>query len=110
MREIAQGLEPCNINFIWIIKFPVGDKTSIEETLPQDYLDRVRRRGLVVEGWASHARIFAHCGFSVMEKDGERRKKLRTMGDKIKIRADEEIDRVMAKLCEKRRQQQQHTK
>jgi len=32
------------------------------------------------------------------------------MGDKIKIRADEEIDRVMAKLCEKRQQQQQHTK
>ncbi|KAG5628216.1 hypothetical protein H5410_013434 [Solanum commersonii] len=33
------------------------------------------------------------------------------MGDKIKIRADEKIDRVMTKLCEKRQQQQQqHTK
>lgn len=50
MREIAQGLELCNINFIWVIRFSVGDKTSVEKTLPKDYLDKVGGRGLVVEG------------------------------------------------------------
>ncbi|PHT59910.1 hypothetical protein CQW23_02273 [Capsicum baccatum] len=40
MREIAQGLELCNINFMWVIRFSVGDKTSVEKTLPQDYLDK----------------------------------------------------------------------
>lgn len=56
MREIAQGLGPSNINFIWVLRFLVGDRTSLEETLPQDYLDR----GLVVERWVPHARTLAH--------------------------------------------------
>ncbi|KAK4380007.1 hypothetical protein RND71_001869 [Anisodus tanguticus] len=60
MREIAQGLELRNINFIWVIRFPVGDKTCNEETIPKGYLDQVRGRGLVVEGWAQQARIIAH--------------------------------------------------
>ncbi|KAI3459674.1 hypothetical protein Pfo_016337, partial [Paulownia fortunei] len=32
IEEIAKGLELCDVNFIWVIRFPVGEKTiSIEE-------------------------------------------------------------------------------
>ncbi|KAL8486278.1 hypothetical protein ACS0TY_023112 [Phlomoides rotata] len=45
--EIAKGVELSEANFIWVIKFPVMEKImSIEEALPQGFLDR----GLVVSG------------------------------------------------------------
>ncbi|KAI3459302.1 hypothetical protein Pfo_015965 [Paulownia fortunei] len=61
IEEIAKGLELCDVNFIWVIRFPVGEKTiSIEEALPQGFLDRVKDRGMVVSGWAPQANILAH--------------------------------------------------
>ncbi|KAI3469434.1 hypothetical protein Pfo_026097 [Paulownia fortunei] len=77
IEEIAKGLELCNVNFIWIIRFPVGETISLEEALPQGFLDRVTERGIVVTGWAPQANILAHpntggfvshCGWSsIME-------------------------------------------
>ncbi|KAL8486283.1 hypothetical protein ACS0TY_023116 [Phlomoides rotata] len=41
IEEIAKGVELSEANFIWIIRFPVMEKTmSIEEVLPQGFLDR----------------------------------------------------------------------
>ncbi|KAL7080970.1 hypothetical protein ACP275_14G011300 [Erythranthe tilingii] len=61
--EISKGLELCDerVNFIWVVRFPVGEKTvTIEETLPRGFLDRVKGRGMVVSGWAPQANILAH--------------------------------------------------
>ncbi|KAI6669274.1 hypothetical protein NL676_004159 [Syzygium grande] len=59
-EEIAYGLELSNVNFIWAVKFPVEEPINLEEALPEGFLERVRGRGRVIEGWASQARILAH--------------------------------------------------
>ncbi|KAL8490698.1 hypothetical protein ACS0TY_022628 [Phlomoides rotata] len=78
IEEIAKGVELSEANFIWVIRFPVMEKTmSIEEVLPQGYLDRVKDRGLVVSGWAPQANILghpstgafiSHCGWSSLNE------------------------------------------
>ncbi|KAG8380606.1 hypothetical protein BUALT_Bualt06G0033200 [Buddleja alternifolia] len=77
IEEIAYGLELSMVNFIWVVRFPVGEKIKIEEKLPKGFLARVGERGIVVEGWAPQRRILSHssvggflshCGWSsVME-------------------------------------------
>lgn len=74
MEELAYGLELSNVNFIWVIRFPSGgEKIKIGDVLPEGYLERVKERGLVVEGWAPQAKILghsstggfvSHCGWS----------------------------------------------
>ncbi|KAL8490649.1 hypothetical protein ACS0TY_022594 [Phlomoides rotata] len=76
--EIAKGVELSEANFIWIIRFPVMEKkTSIEEVLPQGFLDRVKDRGLVLSGWGPQANILghpstgafiSHCGWSSLNE------------------------------------------
>ncbi|KAG8370038.1 hypothetical protein BUALT_Bualt14G0076100 [Buddleja alternifolia] len=78
IEEIAKGLELCDANFIWVVRFPIGEvKISIEDKLPLGFLDMVKERGMVVSGWAPQTRILghssiggfvSHCGWSsVME-------------------------------------------
>ncbi|KAK6122652.1 hypothetical protein DH2020_043605 [Rehmannia glutinosa] len=44
--EIAKGLELSGVNFIWVIRFPVEEKNiSIEEAIPEGFLDRMKNRG-----------------------------------------------------------------
>ncbi|KAL3812807.1 hypothetical protein ACJIZ3_014075 [Penstemon smallii] len=77
IEEIAKGLELSNVNFIWVVRFPIGSDTSIEDALPNGFLERVKDRGIIEEKWAPQAEILAHenvggfmshCGWSsVME-------------------------------------------
>ncbi|KAL3849249.1 hypothetical protein ACJIZ3_011131 [Penstemon smallii] len=60
IEEIAKGLELCGVNFIWVIRFPMGETVNIEEALPRGFLERVKERGKIVEGWAPQANILAH--------------------------------------------------
>lgn len=77
-REFSgHGLELSNVDFIWVIRFPSGEKIRVEEALPRGFLERVGERGKVVEGWAPQQKILrhesiggfvSHCGWSsVME-------------------------------------------
>ncbi|XP_065852035.1 UDP-glucosyltransferase 29-like [Euphorbia lathyris] len=76
-EEIAEGLELSGVNFIWVIRFPKGEETKLEDSLPERFLERVKERGKVVEGWIPQGRILrdskiggfvSHCGWSsVME-------------------------------------------
>ncbi|KAL5569578.1 hypothetical protein UlMin_026153 [Ulmus minor] len=77
IEEIAHGLELSEVNFIWVIRFPVGEKVKIEKAFPNEFLKRVGERGMVMEGWAPQGAILksdrvggfvSHCGWSsVME-------------------------------------------
>ncbi|XP_047306276.1 beta-D-glucosyl crocetin beta-1,6-glucosyltransferase-like [Impatiens glandulifera] len=79
IEEVAKGLELSMVNFIWVLRFSFEEeeKISIEEALPNGFLERVGDRGLVVEKWAPQARILmhpnvggfvSHCGWgSIME-------------------------------------------
>ncbi|GLT67409.1 hypothetical protein SLA2020_397230 [Shorea laevis] len=77
IEEMAHGLELSMVHFIWVVRFPAGDKVSLEMALPEGFLDKVEDRGMVVEGWAPQTKILehpsiggfvSHCGWSsVME-------------------------------------------
>ncbi|XP_047958479.1 UDP-glucosyltransferase 29-like [Salvia hispanica] len=77
MREIAIGLELSGINFLWVARAPAGSEVSLDEAVPEGFLERAKQRGLVVRGWAPQAAILAHpavggfmshCGWSsIME-------------------------------------------
>ncbi|XP_052186633.1 beta-D-glucosyl crocetin beta-1,6-glucosyltransferase-like isoform X7 [Diospyros lotus] len=73
IEEIANGLELSSVNFIWVVRFPSGEKTRVSEALPEGFLARVGERGKIVQGWAPQARILkhpsvggfvSHCGWS----------------------------------------------
>ncbi|KAK4477893.1 hypothetical protein RD792_017158 [Penstemon davidsonii] len=77
IEEIAKGLELSNVNFIWVVRFPIESDTSIDDALPNGFLERVKDRGIIEEKWAPQAEILphenvggfmSHCGWSsVME-------------------------------------------
>nr|XP_043622417.1 cyanidin-3-O-glucoside 2-O-glucuronosyltransferase-like [Erigeron canadensis] len=77
IEDIAHGLELSQVNFIWVIRSPVGVKTSIQQVLPQEFLQRIGDRGIVTDKWLPQAKILSHpstggfishCGWgSVME-------------------------------------------
>ncbi|KAI3470290.1 hypothetical protein Pfo_026953 [Paulownia fortunei] len=60
IEEIAKGLVLSSVNFIWVARSPLGSDIVIEEALPEGFLDRVKQRGIVVQGWAPQAAILAH--------------------------------------------------
>ncbi|XP_073135674.1 mogroside IIIx synthase-like [Henckelia pumila] len=60
MQEIAKGLELCDVNFIWIVRSPVGETININEVMPKGFLHKVKERGIIVKGWAPQAKILAH--------------------------------------------------
>ncbi|THG18571.1 hypothetical protein TEA_010851 [Camellia sinensis var. sinensis] len=77
IEEIAYGLEISGVNFVWVVRFPMGANTSVEKAMPRGFVERVGERGMVVEGWAPQVKILlhpsiggfvSHCGWSsVME-------------------------------------------
>nr|XP_016453011.1 PREDICTED: beta-D-glucosyl crocetin beta-1,6-glucosyltransferase-like [Nicotiana tabacum] len=60
IEEIAHSLELSELNFIWVLRFPLGEETNIENVLPKGFLDRVKEKGVIVEKWAPQARILEH--------------------------------------------------
>ncbi|CAK9138192.1 unnamed protein product [Ilex paraguariensis] len=60
MEEVAHGLELSKVNFIWVVRFPMGEKTMVKDALPEGFLDRVGDIGLIVERWAPQANILGH--------------------------------------------------
>ncbi|XP_047318213.1 beta-D-glucosyl crocetin beta-1,6-glucosyltransferase-like [Impatiens glandulifera] len=59
-EELAKGLELSMVNFIWVLRFSFEEKITVEEALPNGFLERVGDRGLVVEKWAPQTRILGH--------------------------------------------------
>ncbi|KAI8559298.1 hypothetical protein RHMOL_Rhmol04G0161000 [Rhododendron molle] len=60
IEELAYGLELSQVNFIWVVRFPVGENVSVDLALPEGFLGRVKERGIVVEGWAPQVEILRH--------------------------------------------------
>lgn len=76
-EELAHGLLLSNVSFIWVLRFPQGEKISAEEALPEGLVEMVGEKGLFIEDWAPQKRILdhpsiggflSHCGWgSIME-------------------------------------------
>ncbi|KAJ8551440.1 hypothetical protein K7X08_021455 [Anisodus acutangulus] len=60
IHEVAQGLELSKVNFIWVIRFPQGERISIRDALLEGFLERVGERGTILEKWAPQATIPQH--------------------------------------------------
>lgn len=60
IEEIAHGLELSNVNFIWVLRFRKGVELTAEKVLPHGFLDRVKNKGRIIEGWAPQAKILNH--------------------------------------------------
>ncbi|KAK1404655.1 Glycosyltransferase [Heracleum sosnowskyi] len=60
-EAIAEGLLHSNVNFIWVVRFPLGEKMCLEDKLQQlRFYERVGDRGMVVEGWVPQTKILGH--------------------------------------------------
>ncbi|XP_047312600.1 UDP-glucosyltransferase 29-like [Impatiens glandulifera] len=59
-EEIAYGLEQSKVNFIWVIRFPLEEKISVHESIPEGFLTRVGERGLVTDKWVPQGNILIH--------------------------------------------------
>ncbi|CAM8964548.1 unnamed protein product [Rhodiola kirilowii] len=88
MMQLAIALETSHVNFIWVVRPPLGfdinSEFREEEWLPEGFVQRMKNdgdRGLVVHNWAAqvdilrHAAVscfLSHCGWgSVMEAMSE---------------------------------------
>ncbi|XP_020204345.1 UDP-glycosyltransferase 1-like [Cajanus cajan] len=66
LREIALGLEKSEQRFLWVIRseFEEGDSgvvvPSLDELLPEGFLERTQGKGFVVRDWAPQAAILSH--------------------------------------------------
>ncbi|PIM98410.1 UDP-glucuronosyl and UDP-glucosyl transferase [Handroanthus impetiginosus] len=61
IEEVAKGLEISGINFIWVIRFSIGETPiGIEDAFLKRFYDRAKDRGIILTGWAPQAKILAH--------------------------------------------------
>ncbi|CAM0871027.1 unnamed protein product [Alopecurus aequalis] len=61
VREAAVGLERSGHRFLWVLRTTQpAAQSSLEEQLPQGFLDRTRGRGLVWPAWAPQREVLAH--------------------------------------------------
>lgn len=61
IEELAHGLELSGVNFIWVIRFQADESTKkMSEVVSEEFLERTRGRGIVLEGWAPQTKILQH--------------------------------------------------
>lgn len=70
--ELANGLEISEQRFLWVLRTPneatlnatyfsiEGDKNNPLDYLPKGFLERTKKKGLVVPNWAPQAKILNH--------------------------------------------------
>ncbi|KAJ7296957.1 hypothetical protein O6H91_Y087900 [Diphasiastrum complanatum] len=78
VHELALGLEASQQSFLWILRPPAGILCPLEEfdvstILPEGFLSRIQKRGLIIVNWApqklilshpSTGAFFTHCGWN----------------------------------------------
>ncbi|KAG6502105.1 UDP-glycosyltransferase CGT-like [Zingiber officinale] len=64
IRELGIGLERSGLRFLWVVKSKVVDRAEVEvgleELLGEEYLAKIKDRGMVVKDWVEQAEILRH--------------------------------------------------
>jgi len=65
LMEMAIALEKSEQRFLWVVKTKLeagdsGEKPSLDELLPEGFLERTKEKGLVVRDWAPQREILSH--------------------------------------------------
>ncbi|XP_061358078.1 UDP-glycosyltransferase 1-like [Gastrolobium bilobum] len=64
LKEIAIGLEKSDQRFLWVVRSESegvnSEQPSLNELLPEGFLERTKERGMVVRNWAPQAAILSH--------------------------------------------------
>jgi hypothetical protein len=61
LNEIAIGLEKSEQRFLWVVRSDVdSEKLSLDELLPEGFLERTKEKGMVVRNWAPQGAILRH--------------------------------------------------
>ncbi|XP_047149943.1 UDP-glycosyltransferase 2-like [Vigna umbellata] len=66
LKEMAIGLEKSQQRFLWVVRTElecgdsVEEKPSLDELLPEGFLERTKEKGLVVRDWAPQREILSH--------------------------------------------------
>ncbi|KAL4200685.1 hypothetical protein AMTRI_Chr02g212430 [Amborella trichopoda] len=61
-NAVAIGLEESGFRFLWVRRAPID---GVPEKLPDDFLERVQGRGLIVEEWVPQPNILSHPSIGV---------------------------------------------
>ncbi|KAJ4843761.1 hypothetical protein Tsubulata_034593 [Turnera subulata] len=59
-EELAHGLLLSQVSFIWVLRFPHGEKINVKDALPEGFAEMVGEGGLIVEDWAPQKKILEH--------------------------------------------------
>nr|ATY39978.1 UDP-glucose:calycosin-7-O-glucosyltransferase [Astragalus membranaceus] len=67
LKEIAIGLEKSGQRFLWVVRSKNelvervnSEELSLDELLPEGFLERTKDKGMVVRNWAPQAAILSH--------------------------------------------------
>ncbi|GAV72732.1 UDPGT domain-containing protein, partial [Cephalotus follicularis] len=70
LSETAIALDASGVRFLWVVRNPLPDngsqpllgaeEPSLEEFLPEGFLDRTKDRGFVVKSWAPQVKVLNH--------------------------------------------------
>jgi hypothetical protein len=61
LNEIAIGLEKSEQRFLWVVRSDLNsEKLSLDELLPEGFLERTKGKGMVVRNWAPQGAILSH--------------------------------------------------
>jgi len=61
LNEIAIGLEKSEQRFLWIVRSELNlEELSLDDLLPEGFLERTKEKGMVVRNWAPQDAILSH--------------------------------------------------
>ncbi len=59
VKEIALGLEGSGHRFLWSLQTPTPTPFA-DDVLPEGFLDRIKGKGMICNGWAAQVEVLAH--------------------------------------------------
>nr|XP_004516947.1 UDP-glycosyltransferase 1 [Cicer arietinum] len=61
LNEFAFGLEKSEQRFLWVVRSELElDELSLNELLPEGFLERTKEKGMIVRNWAPQGEILSH--------------------------------------------------